>query len=176
MAKNSDSRENETEWALFFKDQLSAIRHVPKYSLVFLKTLRSPVLGFFVFVGNVILLGCILVFYHVEAGVNPKIQSVFDALWWGFVTVTTVGYGDIVPVTATGQVVALVLMVTGVTFFIAFTAVLVSVFWAQAEREVAESQYLSFKGYSEMAKELESIKSEVQELRRQLEKSSRHNG
>lgn len=40
--------------------------------------------------------------------------SYADALWWGIVTLTTVGYGDLVPQTSTGQLTAAVLMVTGI--------------------------------------------------------------
>ncbi|HEY5134445.1 MAG TPA: ion transporter [Candidatus Nanopelagicales bacterium] len=39
-----------------------------------------------------------------------------DAIWWGFVTITTVGYGDLYPVTAAGRVTAVVLMLGGVAF------------------------------------------------------------
>ena len=39
-----------------------------------------------------------------------------DAIWWGFVTITTVGYGDIVPATTPGRITAVVLMLGGVAF------------------------------------------------------------
>jgi len=39
----------------------------------------------------------------VEGGENASIQSFPDALWWAVVTITTVGYGDMVPITAAGQ-------------------------------------------------------------------------
>ncbi len=48
--------------------------------------------------------------YYVEQGINPKFQSVFDTLWWGIVTMTTVGYGDMVPVTAFGKLLGVVLI------------------------------------------------------------------
>jgi voltage-gated potassium channel len=39
-----------------------------------------------------------------------------DAIWWGFVTITTVGYGDLYPVTTAGRITAVVLMLGGVAF------------------------------------------------------------
>ncbi len=55
----------------------------------------------------------------VEKAVEPAssgFTTIGDALWWGFVTFTTVGYGDIIPVTALGRVAAVVLMIGGVAF------------------------------------------------------------
>lgn len=47
---------------------------------------------------------------------NPQssINTPEEALWWAFVTVTTVGYGDFYPVTTEGRIVAVLLMVSGV--------------------------------------------------------------
>jgi voltage-gated potassium channel len=58
-----------------------------------------------------------------EAG---SIQSFPDAIWWAFVTITTVGYGDLYPVTATGRVVAVGLMVGGIALISVVTATLAS--------------------------------------------------
>jgi voltage-gated potassium channel len=55
-----------------------------------------------------------LVAYHAEHPVNPEFATVGDALWWGIVTLTTVGYGDIVPKTVTGRWAAVVIMITGI--------------------------------------------------------------
>jgi voltage-gated potassium channel len=63
--------------------------------------------------GGVVVIGS-LVAYHAEHPVNPEFATVGDALWWGMVTLTTVGYGDIVPKTTTGRWVAVVIMITGI--------------------------------------------------------------
>jgi voltage-gated potassium channel len=55
-----------------------------------------------------------LVAYHAEHPTNPEFATVGDALWWGVVTLTTVGYGDIVPKTTTGRWVAVIIMLTGI--------------------------------------------------------------
>ena len=55
-----------------------------------------------------------LVAYYAEHPTNPEFGSIGDALWWGIVTLTTVGYGDIVPKTATGRWAGVVIMVTGI--------------------------------------------------------------
>lgn len=46
---------------------------------------------------------------------NSKVKSLEDALWWCVATVTTVGYGDIVPVTSFGRYVAIVYMGFGIS-------------------------------------------------------------
>lgn len=54
--------------------------------------------------------------YFAEKGISQSINSFGDALWWSFVTVTTVGYGDISPTTVIGRVIACLLMFSGIGF------------------------------------------------------------
>jgi voltage-gated potassium channel len=66
--------------------------------------------------------------YLVERGENKSINSVGDALWWAIVTATTVGYGDVSPVTSEGRVIAVMLMLTGIGAIGVFTATVASFF------------------------------------------------
>lgn len=65
---------------------------------------------------------CSFALYAAEHGINRAIESPFDALWWGIVTISTVGYGDVYPVTFEGRLVAMILMLLGIGLFSAITA------------------------------------------------------
>lgn len=72
--------------------------------------------------GNSIIFFFASILYHMEFGVNPKIQNYLDALWFSFSTVTTVGYGDVTPITTAGRILGILMMLMGTTFFVTFTA------------------------------------------------------
>lgn len=69
---------------------------------------------------------CCAALYFVERDVNDAISSPFDALWWGVATLTTVGYGDVYPITAEGRIAASALMLLGIGLFSAITAIVTS--------------------------------------------------
>ena len=52
--------------------------------------------------------------YEAEHPTNPGFATIGDAFWWGLVTLTTVGYGDIVPKTHAGRFAGVAIMFTGV--------------------------------------------------------------
>ncbi len=57
-----------------------------------------------------------------DVGVNGRLHSFFDGLWWSSTTITTVGYGDVYPVTAAGRLVGVVTMGVGISAFAVVTA------------------------------------------------------
>jgi voltage-gated potassium channel len=67
---------------------------------------------------------------QVEHDPKSNIKTAGDALWWSYVTITTVGYGDRYPVTDEGRILAAVLMTAGVGLFGTFTAYISSLFVA----------------------------------------------
>ena len=66
--------------------------------------------------------------YVLEQGINENITSFLDALYWALVTVSTVGYGDISPVTDIGKMIAMVGIVFGIAMISFVTSVMVSAF------------------------------------------------
>jgi voltage-gated potassium channel len=57
-----------------------------------------------------------------HVGVQGRVHSFLDALWWSSTTITTVGYGDVYPTTAVGRVIAVFTMVVGISTFAVVTA------------------------------------------------------
>ncbi len=93
---------------------------------------------------------------HVEKASNSNISTPGDALWWSFVTITTVGYGDFYPVTDEGRAIAALLMLTGVGLFGTFTGFVATWFIEDEEKEQTE--------------EMEEIRQELAEIRKILER------
>lgn len=75
-----------------------------------------------------------------------------DALWWSFVTTTTVGYGDLAPVTYAGRAVAILLMLVGIGLIGALTSSITTFFLAPSPKNEPSSQRvdLVFKMYEEL--------------------------
>ena len=90
-------------------------------------------LGVFVLVGGVSM-------WLVERFENPSVQTVSDGLWWALVTITTVGFGDVYPVTSLGRGVAGVLMVSGM-FMLALFAGIVGHSLLNAVLSIREDQF-----------------------------------
>ena len=61
-----------------------------------------------------VLIVATLMAFSAENPVNPEFATYGDALWWGYVTLTTVGYGDVVPITPVGRFAGVIIMTAGI--------------------------------------------------------------
>jgi voltage-gated potassium channel len=66
--------------------------------------------------------------------------NIGDGLWWAIQTVTTVGYGDLVPTSTVGRFVAALVMLAGIGFLTVVTAVITSTFIESAKRHLQGSE------------------------------------
>jgi voltage-gated potassium channel len=77
-----------------------------------------------------------VVMYFLERDVQPAgFSSVPAALWWAVATLTTTGYGDVVPITPLGRLVAALVMICGLGVFGLWTGILATGFAAETRRD-----------------------------------------
>jgi voltage-gated potassium channel Kch len=98
--------------------------------------LASGTLYLVVFLGLFTLegIGLLELFFEQEAE-GASIATAGDALWWGYVTATTVGYGDAFPVTTGGRIVGVLMLTIGVALFATFSGFLAQTFLSAKRRE-----------------------------------------
>lgn len=108
-------------------------------------------------------LSSVLVLEAEQQALGANILTAEDALWWAFVSITTVGYGDFYPVTNTGRLIAILLVTTGVGLFGAITSYLATIFLTP--RQTAQTD--------EQQSELAAIRAELADIRQLLEAQRR---
>jgi voltage-gated potassium channel len=99
-----------------------------------------------------------------EQGKNPEIDSFSDALWWAFVTISTVGYGDMVPTTVTGRIVAIVVMMGGIAFFGAIAGNLASALTRDDQQKETVGEQRQEQMLEELMQEVRELRGEVARL------------
>ncbi|GAB3976314.1 potassium channel family protein [Spirosoma terrae] len=105
--------------------------------------------------------GAVAILY-VERVPGANIQTPSDALWWAFVTITTVGYGDRFPVTTLGRFIAAVLMIAGVGLFGTFTGYVAN-FFVEEEQEKEQGDI------KELVNEIKLLRQKVESLEKRLQ-------
>ena len=96
--------------------------------------------------------------YALESGENKGIRHFGDALWWATATVTTVGNGDVMPVTPEGRFIAVVLMLTGIAVIGVFTATVASFLFEEQQAQNPETLQILTR-LERIEKKLESVQS-----------------
>ena len=74
--------------------------------------------------------------YYVENEAQPnKFENIGDSLWWSVATLTTVGYGDIYPVTSVGKILSSVIAIIGIGVVALPTAIISSSFISKIQQD-----------------------------------------
>ena len=109
----------------------------------------------------------IVTFGIVQRIVDPHtFKNIWLAWWWAIQTVTTVGYGDVVPQNTAGKAIAAILMVGGLSFLSVLTATITSSFVARRQRQLQErGEDPVVKEVAAMSERLESLERELREAR-----------
>jgi len=107
------------------------------------------------------------------AGIDPGIETVWDGLWWAWVTVATVGYGDIVPQSVAGKVFGAVVILFGVGFFSLLTASFSAYFISRGEIEIEEEEAEEIYRLKDIERRMEVMEQTLQRIETQLNEERR---
>lgn len=87
--------------------------------------------------------------------------SVWLGMWWAIGTVTTVGYGDVVPVETSGRILAAATMIVGIAFLSLITATVASVLVSRASQEVSSEEADLMAALKRVERRLEGLEQEL---------------
>ncbi|GAA0788373.1 potassium channel family protein [Marinobacterium sediminicola] len=106
------------------------------------------------------------------AALDPAFNGPLDGIWWAWVTMTTVGYGDIVPSTNEGRLFGSVLILVGICMFSLLTASFSVFFIEKDEGEIAERERQNLNRITRLENRLENIEKQLEYMLVLLQTSS----
>lgn len=122
-------------------------------------TARGRVIAFTAFAGFLIVYSASLAELNAERyAPDSRITSFPDALWWAISTITTVGYGDYVPTTKSGKVIAVLLMAGGVSLIGVVTATVAHWIVSQVSEEDVQQQAATVAHIQELRDEIADLR------------------
>lgn len=115
-----------------------------------------------------------------EGSPNANITTSFDAIWWTFVTITTVGFGDEYPVTNLGRVIGIFVIITGVILFSVLTGFISTRFQTThkinngSSESPGENELAIIRDLLEaQAQSLHNLETQISQMQAQLNKQER---
>ena len=117
---------------------------------------------------GVIVIGSVVMYLVESPHPDSQINSMLDAVWWTVATSTTVGYGDIIPVTETGKIIAIFYMFFGIGILGLSISVLGTSFYKKRfekeEKEISHAQKLILDRMDDLEKNQEKLQKDLREL------------
>jgi voltage-gated potassium channel len=98
------------------------------------------------------------------AVIDTNIETPLDGVWWAWVTITTVGYGDIVPGSTAGRVFGSALMLLGIALFSMLTASFSAFFLSQQEEQLSEQELDNQLQLQRLQQQVNSLEGKIDRL------------
>ncbi len=133
----------------------------------------KAVLNLLLIFTGVVIIGTVAI-YAVESQTESEINTILDAVWWTVATITTVGYGDIVPLSELGRIIGIFYMFFGVTF-IALSISIVGTRLYKKKFEKEEEMAFDQKKILGIIKKLEDKQNEMSQSLREIRDSLKQN-
>ena len=129
----------------------------------------NPYISLFVTACTVIVVGAFAMYTIESPHDDAQIKTLLDAFWWTFATTTTVGYGDIVPVTDLGRTVAMFYMFFGIAIAGIFVSIIGTRYYKKRV-EPKEDQELRYE--KKILDRLDDLEKSLKEIRDSLKNNS----
>ena len=104
----------------------------------------------------------IVIFGVLVAGVDSNVKTVWDGIWWAVATVSTIGYGDVVPSSALGRLLGVLLVILGISIFVIITANILAFTLKKERKKLAKGEH-----------EIDELMDEVKELKTEQAKQTK---
>jgi voltage-gated potassium channel len=110
---------------------------------------------------------------EIENGHHEQAVTSWDGLWWAITTATTVGYGDLYPLTDSGRVIAIGLMLVGISFVGFFTAAIAQRFIVPiVEADIEQAAEHRDAEDDELLRQLTGLREQMEEIEGALRRRS----
>jgi voltage-gated potassium channel len=139
---------------------LRAIRATQKISSLLLKNKFQTGVTSVVLTSFLLIMFCsIAILICEQQDPDANIKTAGDAIWWSVSTMTTVGYGDVYPITAEGRIVAMVLMISGIGLFGILSGLAASFFVGSKQQGIVHEE-------NKILARLEKLEEKIDHLKR----------
>lgn len=105
------------------------------------------------------------------AALDPGIATPWEGIWWAWVTIATVGYGDVVPVSQAGRALASIIILFGLGLFAMITASFTAFFIRQDEEKIITAEHIGLQHIRTVEHRLNALESKLDEVLKHLETS-----
>ena len=109
------------------------------------------------------------------AGIDPAIHTPWDGIWWALATVSTIGYGDVVPVSALGRLIGIGLIVSGLGVFVVITANILALV-LKKEADIFQQEKFDIDQIQEDIIEIKRVQQEMLQGIKSIKAKGRENG